>query len=243
MIRKIWLLPFLLGLTCGPARAFDMARIVQGRTTYAKGASVMNLSYDQASPRWSDTTKDTVQSEVEVEHAFTDRLDLSVDAQTQEARRNQLHADRFSLESDYRILDAPFQAAPRIGIAPSIRGDGLQFEVGSTQLKNFDEWTLMLDYEAEFAQTPGRTSFAILQHQFETGVFYRFSLRGLTGTTWEYDTKGESQAALVLGGSISKNVFLGIKQQFPLNRKTPSSESNLLLSFYFGPAALAGWGF
>lgn len=243
MTRKIWLLPLLLGSTCVPARAFDMARIVQGRTTYSKGASVLNLAYDQASPRWSDPSKDTVESEVELEHAFTDRLDLSAAAQAQETRRSQAHVNRLAFETDYRLLDAPFQVAPRLGIAPSIRGEGLQFQLGSTELKNIGEWTLMLDYEAEFGQTPGRTSFAVLQHQFETGVFYRFGLRGLTGTTWEYDTTGESQAGLVLGGSISKNIFLGYKQQFPLNRKSPSSESELLLSFYFGPTALAGWDF
>ncbi|MBI4133977.1 MAG: hypothetical protein HY475_00985, partial [Candidatus Terrybacteria bacterium] len=171
--------------------------------------------------------------------------------------------DRWGAAMLYRLISEPFELAPIVGVFPIVPNKRTEFLLGVDALKNLGHWTLHLGYANEFKQGEGETAYGGNHHVLEPGVFYRFGLHGIMGVQYTYQTLPPIVTLVqtpfgpmsvttpattigmwgpVLGGSISKNMFLGLAQRFGVNRSSPDYMTTLQFQLYFGPYALGSWG-
>ncbi len=76
----------------------------------------------------------------------------------------------------------------------------------------------------------------------EAAAVTRFGLRGLGGVEWEYRTDGSHTLDVMLGGSLSRSLFISMEPRFGLTRQAPDFSLTVLLSLYRGPSRFGGWG-
>ncbi len=260
---------FVLALwTAAPARAAleDIGRITMGRTTFPRHAWVLDLFEDEVVPRWAIPVGHTLSQRVVAAYGVTDRLSVGLIETTLHAERstlNTLKADEWGGFAGYRVLDEPFEFTPLLVALPVAPNKKAAFVVGGDLLKNVGNWTFHLGYIDEFEQGEGETAYGGNHHIVEPGVFCRFGLHGLVGVHYMYQTfpamvstiptpfgsipvttpAGDIQMwGPVLGGSISKNLFLGLEQRFGMTRQSPAYMTTLQFQIYFGPYALGSWG-
>lgn len=217
----------------------DIARLTMGRTTYPQNSWTVDIFSTQIMPDIHDQAKDIFWQKLQLEHGYTDRLSLGAGVKTKRAERDFFTADRLILQTRYLMIKQPLQLTPFIGFLPSLRGSSSEWEFGFEALKNQGPWSVLVHYEGELKKEPnGKME---IESSVFPGIYYRFGLNGIGGVEWHYTSNGAHAVHGVLGGRVSKNIFLAIQQHFGLTKQSPDIMFTLQLNFYFGPQRLGGW--
>ena len=243
--KMVWSIGLILttGLLHQTAWAvFEVSRLTLGRTTNPEKSLVIETDTTYAATNWADPSQDTLQGTYSVAYGVTDRLTAESELATQESQRNRLRADRLAMEAIYRILDNPFQWAPLLELRPSLQGESFESVYGFRAIKNIRQFSLILNYEGTLGKESEDSVYKLKDHEVEPGILYRFGLHGLLGLDYDYHKTGSQAIDVSLGGSVSRNVFLGVEQSFGLTQAAPDYQFGLHVDFYFGPYALGGWG-
>ncbi|MFA6319242.1 MAG: hypothetical protein WC943_17650, partial [Elusimicrobiota bacterium] len=223
----------VLAVSSPPARAaVDFSRATMGRTTYPAGSWVLDTSQHFTMDRTRDPSRDTVQSEVELEHGQTERFSWSVGLQTLESRRDQVQLGRGIAGFRYLAVTAPLQIAPVAEYRPSLRRRADEWDLGFEALKNFERFSLIVQGMVESGKEPGagrRHTGSLL-----AGPLYRFGLNGIAGLQWLYESDCRHYLAAEVGGAVSKNIFLGVAPRFGLSERSAAFQLGIKLHIYFG---------
>lgn len=226
----------LAALLAVPAAAeLDIGRLVMGRATYPRGSWVLDTFTRYEAARLSDSSADTLQTDVELERGQTDRFGWELAAKTAEAARDRVQWGSLGGELRYLALQRPAQLA--LAAHPTMRRDKPgELELEAETLKNIGSLTAVLQYSFETAarQKP--------EHALETAGLWRFGLQGLAGPSWTYHSAGRHQLGAIVGGAVARKMFLGIHPKAGIGRGAPDFEMGLEFHVFFGPYALGAWG-
>lgn len=241
----------------------DIGRLTMGRVTFPKGAWVLDLYQDHAVGSWSPATHHVLSQRLVTAYGISDRFTAAGLALTDHAERDWRRVDRWGAVAALRLVEEPFQFAPLAGALHHVGGRRVEFVAGADLLMNLGAWSAHLGYIDEFKEGDGESSVTGDHHSLEPGLFHRFGLHGILGIQYLIQTSpqavvrahgpmGDVERSLpsrtirmigpVMGGSISKNLFLGLDQRFGLGRDSPSYITTLQFQVYFGPYALGSWG-
>ena len=220
----------------------DVTRLTMGRTTNPAESLVFQLINISTYPDWSDATQDTQQSIYEIEYGVTDRFTTELILVTRDQQREDFRLDKLLFRAQYRILDEPFQFTPYLDLLPSIHSEPLEIRYGFKALRNIENWTILFTDKGFIAKPQGASDYTYKYHELEPGLYYRFGLRGLTGVSWKYATDGNQAATYFIGGSISKNVFIGVDNAFGITRDEPDYVLTVNVTIYTGTSALGSYG-
>lgn len=252
-------------LVAAPADALtgDIGRLTMGRVTSPKGAWVFDLYQDHVVPRWSPGTHHVLSQRVVTAYGVSDRFTAAAVALADHAEHEWRSADRWGTAAAVRVLDEPLQVAALAVALRHASGRRFEFAAGADLLMNVGSWSAQLRYFDEFRQGEGESAVGGNHHILEPGLYYRFGLHGIVGIKYLFQTlppavflaqgpMGPVPVPLpartirmigpVMGGSISKNLFLGLDQSFGMGRDSPTFITTLQFQLYFGPYALGSWG-
>lgn len=188
------------------------------------------------------STKDTQQTVFEVEYGATDRFTPELILITKNQNRDNFQLDRLLFRAQYRILGEPFQLAPFLDLLPSVHGDPLIAQYGFKALKNIENWSYLVTDKGVISKENEMLSYDYKFHALDAGIYYRFGLRGLTGIGWDYKTNGRQAIDYFIGGSISKNIFIGLNNSFGITKDEADYQSTINMTIYTGKSALGSYG-
>lgn len=218
----------------------DIASLTMGRMTDPRGSWLLDLDTVYRIPEIRDATKDSALYLARVEHGVTDRLTLEGGVQSAGTRRDDAALDRAILGGRFLAIRGPVLVTPTLAVLPSLRGEAASWEIGLSALRNAGKASFLLSTETEVERDSASGWDA--SHTVEAAALMRFGLRGLGGLAWEYKTNGSHTLDLILGGSLSRDIFLSLEPQFGLTSQARDFSIRLLLSLYRGPALFGGWG-
>jgi hypothetical protein len=218
----------------------DIYRLVVGRVTYPAGGWVLDADSDYSLARLSDGSADEFQFTGELEWGATDRLSVGVGLSTTQARRDLVAPGRAILEARYRVLDRPFQLASIAEFKPSLQGESSEWEVGAEVLKNARAYSLLLIYAGELEEEGGARRFA---SHLAAGPFFRFGLQGGAGLLLRLKPERVRILSALLGGAVSKNVFVALEPRFALSDAAPDFGIGIQVHFYRGTYGVGSWLF
>lgn len=224
-------------IQASPLKAeLDMGRLVMGRTTYPAGSWALDSFHNYSAPRLKEPGADRLQSEVELERGETERFGWELGLKTSRLSRQLLQWDRAFAEARLLTLERPLQLAAAANVSAPLRGGRGEGELELEALKNWGAVSWVLQCEAEL-EGGGDVS-----GSFVTAPLFRFGLQGLAGPAWSYDSGGRHSIGGVVGGAVSRSLFLGLQPRVGLSRRSPDVELLLELHLFFGPYSLGGWG-
>lgn len=230
-----------LSALAAPASASqEIAHVVIGRLVHPKGLWVVHNNFKYAADRFKDPSQDEVQAETEADYGLTDTLMVGAGIGSRKARRDFFQADHLSFEAAYLLPVEAFQAAPSARFFPSLRGELAAWRFGLPLLKNLGRFSALIETAVELERGPDgrRKTGAVL----EPGLLYRFGLHGIIGTELELESEGKRKLELILGGNVSRNLFLAMEPEFGLSAKSPDLALRIQLHLLFGPYSLGSWG-
>lgn len=215
----------------------DIGRLVAGRTMYAEGAWALDSFHTYSAPSLRDPAADSFRASFELERGQTRRFNWESGLTTTRARRDLLRLDRLAFGVRGLALDSPLELALAAEWAPSLQGEGPEWEAEAETLLNLGRnCALVGQYSGEIE--PGLE----LHHQFILGPLLRFGLQGLAGLQAVYQTHGFWSAQAVIGGAVSRNVFISVQPRVGINERAPDAAVMLELHGLFGPYAFGAWG-
>lgn len=217
----------------------DVGRLVMGRTTYPAGSWALDSFFTYTAARLDSPASDASRFKFELERGLSERLSLGAGLKTAPGRRNAIQPGRLILGGRYLLVERPFQLAPFAEYLPSLRGQADEAEFGFEALKHFGPASLLAAYSGELEKAPGRAR--RLGSSLLLGPLYRFGLDGLAGAQWLYMDDGSHCLNFMLGGAVSRNIFLALEPRIGLERPSPDLELVLQLHLYFGPHDRGGW--
>lgn len=236
----------VLALCCGgeaSARVqVDIGQLTMGRVTLPERGFSVDLMHEYRMREWHDPTRDTLRGTYEAGYGLRDGLSLDLISMTRSANRTAYVLARVGAGVTLRVLDQPLQIAPFVRALPSVRGRDFQLETGLKAARNYGNFTAFMYHKADFDKNRSSGAYGFDEYEVEPGLLYRFGLRGVAGVEWEYHTTGEHVLGILFGGSLSRQLFLGIEEKFGLNGRTADATTRIQLSFYFGRTALGSWG-
>ncbi len=236
------LMPALLVLTgLGSANAqLDIGRLTMGRVTYPAKSWALDSFSTYFANDVNDPSRDQAQSTFEIERGQTDRFSWEIGLQSTRAQRDRLQLNRFGIGAQYRVLDNPAQLALFADYEPSLRKRADEVEFGFEALKNMGRAALLIRYEATIEKEPGEAR-GVASH-IMVGPIYRLGLQGLTGVQWHHGRGGLNAINFVVGGAVSKHIFLSLQPQIGISRSAPDLKLMFELHSVFGAYALGMWG-
>ena len=214
----------------------DIGRLAMGRTTYPAKSWAFDTFHDYTAARLNDPTADRMRSDFELERGETDRFGWEVALETTRANRDRLQLGHGAIGARYLAIEQPLQVALAAEYLPSLRKKPDEWEVEIEALKNIGPFSGVLQYSGEVNERRDLESTLIL------GPIYRFGLQGLAGPQWIYEGDGGHSLNLLVGGSISRRLFISFQPRIGLTRQAPDLKILLELHAFFGPYALGGWG-
>ncbi|MDA8132093.1 MAG: hypothetical protein M0011_11380 [Elusimicrobia bacterium] len=218
--------------------AIDPARQIMGRVTYPAKAWTIDSWLDYHLNKFKDENRDTLSHTLELGYGFTDSLSMEWGIESREGPRRSFIYDRLQLEARYQVLKRPFQLAPVLGYAPSLRGGPDRLELALEAIKNSG------DYFFQFmggADSENEGSGRELGGSVQLGVYHRFGAGSVVGGAWKYQSDGEQELSVPVSVVLGKDVFFGFTPSFGLSRRAPELSALFLVDIYFGPYALLDW--
>ncbi len=239
----------VLFLLCAaaPAHGHDglpIDRVTMGRTTYPQGSYVLQFFGDYFAQDLAQPRADMLETAWVLQHGLSDRLTAGIDLETRVQRRDRFEPEFLGILAGYRVLDRPGQLALFGSLLPSLKGGAARGRFGAEGLKNLNSWSFFFlcggEIEEERKEGESETE---LEVEIEPGTFYRFGLHGVAGLEWEVlPRSGEQSLDFVLGGSVSKNLFLAIEPKLGITSGSPDLRLRIQVQLYSGPYGLGGWG-
>lgn len=218
----------------------DIASLTMGRMTTPVSSWLLNLETTYRIPELRDAKKDSALYLARVEHGVTDALTLEGGVRSAGIRRDDATLDRAVLGGRLLAVKGPVLVTPTVAVLPSLRGDAASWELGLSALRNVGKASFLLSSETEAERDPASGWEAT--QSVEAAALMRFGLCGLGGVDWEYKTNGSHTLALILGGSLSRSIFLSLEPRFGLTPQAQDFSIRFLLGLYRGPARFGGWG-
>jgi hypothetical protein len=215
----------------------DIARLTMGSPVFPSGAWAIELTPIYSMHNWTHPSKDTLQPDLSVVHAFTERLSLAVAYEGLDNPRDTFRPAEVNVEGRYLLLEAPFMLAPYVLVGVPFENQPFNALVGAQALKNLGNFALRVIAEGEGYQALNGVN---LHGDFEGGGFYRFGINGVIGATLQYRTDEGLSINPVVGGRVSPNIFLAMQPSVGLTHGAPDFELLLQLTFYFGPFRAMG---
>lgn len=214
----------------------DIGRLAMGRTTYPAKSWAFDTFNAYTVEKRKDPAGDHMVSEFELERGETNRFGWEVGVKTTNASRGRLQLGRGMVAARYLAVEEPLQVALAAEYLPSLRKKSDEWEVELEALKNIGPFSAVLQYEGEVNEKRD------LESSLIAGPLYRFGLQGLAGPQWVYASNGAHSLNFIVGGSISRRIFLSLQPRIGMTRQAPDFQLLLELHVFFGPYALGGWG-
>jgi len=145
----------------------DIARLTMGSPVFPKGSWAFELTPIYAMHSWSNSASDTLQPDVSIVHAFTERLTLALGYQGLDGPRASFRPAEINVEGRYLVLEAPFLLAPYLLVGVPFLNQPANALVGAQALKNIDAITLRVVVEGEGDRTLNGVAF---RGNFEGGL-------------------------------------------------------------------------
>lgn len=218
----------------------DVTHLTHGVLVHNKGLLMLHDKWKYTAPRSGDPAQDTAQLSSELEFGVTDRLSVGIGFVSTKGRRDALAANQLLADVHYLLPFDPLKMAPFAEALPSLRGGKPDWEFGVDSLKNFGPLGLFVNLKESVEHESDGSRHAVFEG--EPGIVYRFGLHGLIGTKWEYHSTGEQHIHFLLGGSLSRHLFLGLEPVVGLTRQAPDFTLNVQLNALFGKSEIGHWG-
>lgn len=223
-----------------PAGGADIVPMIMGQLTYPAGAGIVDSFHSMTARNWRDPQQDTFKGKYEFEYGLTDECTVAVGLKTLDQVRDQYQVSRLILEFKYLGWRDGFQWAPFVEILPSLLGKELEWETGFDVMAHLDRFSPLFTFKVEGKWT--ESGLASVEHRTEAWGLYRFGIHGLVGLGGGMGGDGSTSINAMVGGSISQNLFLAMRQEVGIIRPAPDYRITLELHFYVGPFRWGGWG-
>ena len=240
-LRSTLAAAWVAALFLSAAAAFaqeQISHVVIGRLTHPKDVWMLHSNWEQAAPRWRDSSQDTVASDIDVEYGVTDDLTLGAGMSAADASRGQTRFDLATVEAAYMLPVSYLQVAPDIQATLSTRGLAPQWEFRLPVMKNIGMWSLL--GHASLTREAGPSGL-MTGHELEVWSMRRLGLASVAGIGWNYSNTKRHMIEFPMGGAVGQNIFLAIEPMFGLTPSSADFALRVQLHFIYGPYSFGAW--